>query len=510
MSFSLWPIRSYGVVLTVFCAAILVVPATAQLKTLKAYQSKVEGVSLSLPEKWDGIPPQPGEVETVLKFAADSAKRGGYDSYELAILKFDAEGGGKAERAVSTTGDVPSPEVPASKAEWIRMAREERRSRSFEDWYKRSRRSDAELPEPTKAKIGDVEAKIYLIEGFVAEGPWNQSVVAGVIPTKGGEWAVIYQVPTKSVVNPKDKKSSTPERDLLYKSIKSFKLIPKEKPADDAPEGEPAFIADIRKRVKRGLPEGWKILPTPKRQYVVVHNIPQEKAKQIQFAKDIVKHLEGIRAVYEKLFPPKKQITAVSIVRVCQDREEYQQYGGPGGSAGYFSSADEELVIYDASKEGGKKDSMSTLFHEAFHQYIHYAVGEFDPHSWFNEGYGDYFAGANPEKNYEIDVFGWRTGTVKNAVASGKYHKLKDLVKMSQQEYYSDPDTCYAQGWALVYFLNSKTAKKNESWAGILQRYFDSMVADGSPEKALEAAFRGVDIDALNTAYVEFVKAGFK
>lgn len=489
--------------------------AVAQLKTLKGIQNKVEGFALSIPEKWDGIPPQPTELEVVAKWAADAAKRGGYESYELQILRFVRERkAADDESPVRSTGDKPGDgdgeDRPRSRSEMFRRYREANRARSFEDWYKANRRNDAELPAPAKVKAGDAEMKLYLVEGFIAQGPYQSSLCVGVLTDAKEEWAVVYQVPTKDLFNPKDKKASTPERDLLQKSIKSFRFIPKEKPEDDTPEGEPAFIAEIRKRVKRGLPEGWRIWPTPQKQYVVVHNIPQEKTKQILFAKDILKNLEGIRAVYEKRFPPKKPITAVSVVRVCRDREEYFQYGGPGGSAGYFNSADDELVIYDASKEGGKKDSMSTLFHEAFHQYIHYAVGEFAPHSWYNEGFGDYFAGANPAKGFEIGPFAWRTGVVKNAVGSGKAHHLRELMKMTQAEYYSDPETCYAQGWALVYFLNSATAKKNPVWAGILDRYFETMVKTGSVEKALAAALKEVDIEELNTAYVEFVKGGFK
>ena len=83
-------------------------------------------------------------------------------------------------------------------------------------------------------------------------------------------------------------------------------------------------------------------------------------------------------------------------MRVCGDRKEYHEYGGPGGSAGYWNSGSEELVFYDASRS--KKiddDTVSVLYHEAFHQYIYYSVGNVAPHSWFNEGHGDYYAGAD-------------------------------------------------------------------------------------------------------------------
>jgi len=63
------------------------------------------------------------------------------------------------------------------------------------------------------------------------------------------------------------------------------------------------------------------------------------------------------------------------------------------------------------------KDSLRVLYHEAFHQYIHYAVGDVAPHSWFNEGHGDYFAGHNYRgRKFKSDVFRWRTGIIANAL----------------------------------------------------------------------------------------------
>ncbi|MFQ5504615.1 MAG: hypothetical protein ACE5F1_07455 [Planctomycetota bacterium] len=47
----------------------------------------------------------------------------------------------------------------------------------------------------------------------------------------------------------------------------------------------------------------------------------------------------SIKQLYEKLFPPTKEIDAICIVRVVSDQREYHQYGGSYGSAGYWSSS---------------------------------------------------------------------------------------------------------------------------------------------------------------------------
>ena len=156
-------------------------------------------------------------------------------------------------------------------------------------------------------------------------------------------------------------------------------------------------------------------------------------------------------------------------------------------------------------------DSYATLFHEAYHQYLYYAVGQVSAHRWFDEGYGDYFAGANPRKGFKIGVFKWRTGVVKNAVAAGKNVHLKDLFRYTQPQYYRNASVCYSQGWALIYFLKSRAAERaNPRWPKILDIYFNTLVKTRNAGRAVNAALEGVDIEALNTAYVEFIKGGFK
>ena len=162
------------------------------------------------------------------------------------------------------------------------------------------------------------------------------------------------------------------------------------------------------------------------------------------------------------------------MVRVCKDLAEYHRYGGPPGSAGYWSRGDEELVV-----PAGMTDSLRVLYHEAFHQYIHYAVGDVAPHSWFNEGHGDYFAGHNyAGRKFKAAPFRWRTGTIANALSTKTYVPLRKFLKYTQGEYYANPGLCYAQGWSFVYFLREverRKIKKYEKYFGLLDRYFDAI-----------------------------------
>ena len=171
-----------------------------------------------------------------------------------------------------------------------------------------------------------------------------------------------------------------------------------------------------RRAIERNLVTGWGVVVSPKKNYVVVYNTKGRRNDAL--AKEIARRIELIRAqIYEKQFPPANKIDAVSVVRVCGDKAEYHQYGGPGGSAGYWSPGTEELVFYDASPSKKIDDNtLSVLYHEAFHQYIHYSAGSFAPHSWFNEGHGDYYGGAELRgRRYRLKPFQWRVGVIKAA-----------------------------------------------------------------------------------------------
>jgi hypothetical protein len=296
--------------------------------------------------------------------------------------------------------------------------------------------------------------------------------------------------------------------------VKSFRFFDAQ--ADDV-EDQPALdglpLTPRKKReIERGLVQGWALIVSPAKNYVVLYNTKANRNHQL--AKMIAERIEAIRAqVYEVRFPPARKIETVCLVRICGDRAEYHAYGGPGGSAGYWNSDAEELVFYDASPSRKvDDDTLSVLYHEAFHQYIHYSVGEVAPHSWFNEGHGDYFAGARyVGGKFVIKPFAWRVETIRNAVRAGPspyevvtgedarvkfdrsqngYSPLQVFVGMSQGEYYSYPSVSYAQGWSLVYFLREAVPKNsawNAKWGRILDTYFttlkDEIAKDRPPER---------------------------
>ena len=296
---------------------------------------------------------------------------------------------------------------------------------------------------------------------------------------------------------------------LVEKSIASFRLL-----------GEGDLIG-LRQKHGKGevICSDWKTVETA--HYRIEFNCDEE------FARKLGMHLEAILNVYQTFWPrqmPKTKFRAKCLSSI----EGYHKYGGPWGSAGYYSKYQKELVTYKdtelhpvRSRETGEvfeiqigepgEISFNIMYHEAFHQYASLYAGEnrdVDVPSWFGEGIGDYFFGGTLQKSgknkgkIKIEENFWRVGTVKRAAETGKgYVRLKDLIRYSQAEYYSNPGNCYAEGWALNYYLLEVAPKKNPAMA---KRYrsipiimLDEFEKHGDGRKATEKAFEGIDLDAL-------------
>ncbi|MBL9077833.1 MAG: hypothetical protein JNL08_10035 [Planctomycetes bacterium] len=301
---------------------------------------------------------------------------------------------------------------------------------------------------------------------------------------------------------------------------------------------------EARKAARRAMARGWKALDTEN--YLIVHH-----SKSEELIKRIGREIEAMRALYTELFPPVGTMDSVSVVRVCRTAEEYFQYGGPPNSGGYWHPGNEELVFFDYSytqktldeetkkRQGRNKltndDSLLVLYHEAFHQYIHYAIGEFSPHDWFNEGYGDYFSGAvlsdTTSRVQRIGPSEWRIHLAKDMCEFGEdFVPLERLLKAERAEFYHPKRAghYYAAAWSFLYFLKqSDEVKANAKWAALLDTYFNTvkddyqqrirqfgenadlgqkMVAGHEARKAaLTAALDGIDLVELEAAWKKWV-----
>jgi hypothetical protein len=291
----------------------------------------------------------------------------------------------------------------------------------------------------------------------------------------------------------------------------------------------PQFVdPEYRIKIIQDLVRGWKYEDTEN--YIFIYNTKDER-----LLRKLMKDIEAIRGVYLEMFPPSGPMTAVSTVRICRDLEEYHQYGGPQGSGGYWNSVAKELVFFDyedVKGEGagsGTADTLIVLYHEAFHQYIYYSTGELPPHSWYNEGTGDYFSGAKITggKFKGIDVNPWRVEFIQEAIRAKQYVPWQQITRYEQHEYYRRAGLCYAQGWSMIYFLReSKEAQNHPVWSKILDTYFNVLkeeynkavaelgekpsdfdkerAGEKARKLAVDKAFEGVDYFEIEEAWKAF------
>jgi len=479
----------------------------------RAYRDPVHKYSFKMYPKWEQVPVEITEKYSVAKFY-EKGERGDWFSPEIEVFRIDHKGSDVAP----TTG-TPDPDGKLDLEKIRALVEAERAPKStfdlaFGNLIVPNGQKPCDPASFTKITSYDkVAGKLWIHEISRGNNPKDKTetllAMLAAFEKDGIEYGIRMTGPARR------RKEFEPNFKTMAKSFVFFDDKAKDVVSnlDDILAGV-NLTAKRRGEIEKGMVKGWGVEVSTKKNYVIIYNT--KKGKNARLAKEIAKRIESIREqVYEVQFPPSEPIKAVSIVRVCADRNEYFRYGGPGGSAGYWNSWAEELVFYDASpKDKIDDDTLAVLYHEAFHQYIYYSVGNVAPHSWFNEGHGDYYAGSrNAAGNkWKIEPFDWRVGTVKGAVTQGPrpftvqkdeksgkerrvysndrgYTPLKDLVAFSQGDYYSYPGVSYAQGWSLIYFLREevpKNKKLNEKWGKILDTYFATLKREVEKEGRLQ------------------------
>lgn len=279
-------------------------------------------------------------------------------------------------------------------------------------------------------------------------------------------------------------------------------------------------------------PEGFVIHET--RHYQIQSQAGMEKAKRLG------KHMETMFKVYYKCFNPKKPFTKKQAIKLLRNRAQFIKYGAPRGAGAYYSPLEHEMVCYDTGKWMDDQDSddedfsnedenelmkegyyrkmmarytmdlLGAAAHEGWHQYFHWlVVSPVQLPSWLNEGMGDYFYSARPQKvkgrrmPAELGRMNhMRLPVVKAAIHRQQYVKIKDLLNYTKSQYYSNPGVCYAQGWALCQFLMHH---ENARYREIIPKFVFLVKNDSNIEAVTEKVFKRIDLDALDKEWREWV-----
>lgn len=336
-------------------------------------------------------------------------------------------------------------------------------------------------------------------------------------------------------------------RDIVEDMAKSLERIQLGS-AEDATSGEEFTNADFREQVRKKLVKGWAAYDTD-------HFIFVTNSKNKKLIDQILVDLEIMRSAYLSRFPPAEGVdmeSVISAVRFCETYDDYTAYGGPPGTGGYWNFVDEELVLVDvqtldfkAMKQYMDREKLENLkniqvldvlYHEAMHQYFFYANGNLAPASWYNEGFGEVFGGAVPDRRKaevaRVDKNKFRLFWIKQCQRTNRWPDLRAFLKMTQGEFYGASSLQnYAFAWSFCYFLEEhrKDPKGNKAWGGIPDAYLknlreatkqkrESLGIDKKDKEwlvaftnelqkvAYEKTFEGIDMDELEKAWIEAIK----
>ncbi len=227
-----------------------------------------------------------------------------------------------------------------------------------------------------------------------------------------------------------------------------------------------------------------------------------------QLIRDLERTLEPMRDAFTDMIPPPRPIQAVGIIRVFADQEEYMRYVGQefAWSAGIWSESRGELVIRPvdgATYQQARERILSTIYHEAFHQYLSLATEPLRVCVWFNEGHAVLFEKSRLRRN---DItFEEHPAHAERATDM----PLSQLFALDYNSFYHTNDgrrrQHYATAWGFVYYLRrSAAADPQFVFAEFLDRYMKELADTGSGPKAMERILSYYDMDALEADFHAF------
>jgi len=299
----------------------------------------------------------------------------------------------------------------------------------------------------------------------------------------------------------------------IFASIKSFTFsMPKKLSQSPSKQTKikknkkysPEYIASkeqVINNIKNA--KGWEYLETEN--FILIYNV-----KNSRTVKDISLNLESCRMVFESFYPLKNELKAVSVCRLFEKREDYLNYVGKEyeWTGGLWNPSRKELIISPVdwmTKSNNRKTMVNTVYHEGFHQYLHYAIDEAISSIWFNEGNATFFEGINFKGNqFEIELTD-RLNEMRK-LANLKID-IKSFLNMEQEQFVkSDISKNYALAWGLMFFLHKgcHVIKKENNYSEIPYKYYEILSETKDHKRATAEAWQNVDFQKFEEDFKVF------
>lgn len=217
---------------------------------------------------------------------------------------------------------------------------------------------------------------------------------------------------------------------------------------------------------------------------------------------------------YGKLLKTKERKEVYPTVYVFKDREGFAAFGralGVGSTEnalGYYMGTYRILVFFEQTEDvklGLSRDTVETLLHEAFHQWIHLHIRRTP--AWFNEGMAEYFSiGAKiTRKRLEFAVvpqrYPSRLSNIQDALR-GNFSKpwtFKRLARSDHSTFMTQAGVNYAHAWSMVHYLGSSSKGRK-----LLVTYFRALVAGASRTEAFDQVFGDLDLEGLDADWKRY------
>ncbi len=227
----------------------------------------------------------------------------------------------------------------------------------------------------------------------------------------------------------------------------------------------------------------------------------------MDYAKRMVKELEGIYKAYDKQFRAAKRKNTRLRFRVImfKNRTLYSKYtAGVTGShfaatrtAGFYSPILKQLVLWD------NRNVVETLYHEGFHQFLDFFLE--NPPRWFNEGLAEVFETAKKQpdgtfKFFEINQQDLRL--VKTYIQRNQAYTIEKLLNLPVADFYKNARKTYPLSWSLCYFL---IHGERGAFRSLMTRFFQSLLKGESPKEAYKKAFGKMDMAELDQRWKKYM-----
>ena len=250
--------------------------------------------------------------------------------------------------------------------------------------------------------------------------------------------------------------------------------------------------------------ENWWYMETAN--FIVVANIENRKV-----VKELKIGLEKSRMVFMQLYPIKKPLKAVSVVKAFETRKEYIAYIGKQyeWTGGLWMANKKELVVSPinfGSARTKREMLVEVIQHEGFHQYIYFATGEQHTAVWFNEGNATFFEGIEYKGKKVVIESTYRTAKVADIAASADISKL---LTMSHREFYGINKTYnYILAYGLMFFLQKGAeemkGKYKNNYSKIPFKYYQAILKTSNAAQATKIAWHGVNMKQFHQAFRKF------